>query len=102
MKIRTGMALAVVMASIIGASAQGPEIYKSKCQLCHGASGMADSSVGKAMKVKPIANPEVKKLTEAEMITATRNGMGKMKPFKDSLNEAQIKDAVKYFRTFLK
>ena len=81
---------------------QGADTYKAKCQMCHGASGMADSPAGKAMKVKPISDPEVKKLTEAEMIKATSNGMGKMQPFKGKLTDAQIKDAVVHFRTLLK
>ncbi|MFP5235012.1 MAG: c-type cytochrome [Acidobacteriota bacterium] len=84
------------------AQSGGAAIYKAKCQMCHGASGMADSPAGKAMKVKPITDPEVKKLNEAQMIAATKNGMGKMKAFKDSLSDAQIKDAVGHFRTFLK
>jgi len=70
--------------------------------MCHGAAGMADSPAGEAMKVKPITDPDVKKLTEAEMIKATQDGIGKMQPFKDKLTDAQIKDAVSHFRTFLK
>ena len=103
MKLRTGMALAAVMATTMTtAFAQGADLYKTKCQMCHGATGMGDSPAGKAMKVKPITDPDVKKLTEAEMIAATQKGMGKMQPFKDKLTGAQIKDAVGHFRTFLK
>ncbi len=94
--------LAVVMTAAGVSFAQGADTYKAKCQMCHGAAGLADSPAGKAMKVKPITDADVKKLTEAEMITATKNGMGKMQPFKDKLTDAQIKDAVAYFRTFLK
>ncbi len=36
------------------------------------------------------------------MIGAVRDGMGKMQPYKDKLTDAQIKDVVVYFRTFLK
>jgi mono/diheme cytochrome c family protein len=36
------------------------------------------------------------------MIDATTNGMGKMQPFKGKLTDAQIKDAVAYFRTLIK
>jgi mono/diheme cytochrome c family protein len=104
MKIRTAMALLAVMVatSATFAAEPGADTYKAKCQMCHGAAGLADSPAGKTMKVKPITDPSVKKLTEAEMITATKNGMGKMQPFKDKLTEAQVKDAVAYFRTFLK
>jgi mono/diheme cytochrome c family protein len=84
------------------AEAPGQAIYTLKCQMCHGATGMADSPAGKAMKVKPVTDPDVKKFTEEQMIVATRDGSGKMKPFKGTLTDAQIKDAVGYFRTFLK
>jgi mono/diheme cytochrome c family protein len=70
--------------------------------MCHGVAGLANSGAGKAMKVKPISDPAVKKLTEGEMIEAVRNGMGKMQAYKDKLTDAQIKDSVVYFRTFMK
>lgn len=101
---RRAAVAAVLMLAAAGclAEAPGQAIYTSKCQMCHGAAGMADSPAGKAMKVKPISDPEVKKFTEEQMIAATKDGMGKMKPFKDTLTDAQVKDAVSYFRTFLK
>jgi mono/diheme cytochrome c family protein len=70
--------------------------------MCHGAKGMADSPAGKSMKVKPVTDPDVKSMTEEKMVEAVRNGMGKMQPYKDKLTEAQIKDSVGHFRTFLK
>jgi mono/diheme cytochrome c family protein len=54
------------------------------------------------MKVKPATDPEVTKLSEAQMIDAVHNGMGKMQAYNDKLTDAQIKDAVEYFRTFTK
>jgi cytochrome c6 len=84
------------------AQSPGEATYKAKCQSCHGAAGLADTSAGKAIKVKPVTDPSVRKLTEAEMVAATRNGMGKMQPYKDKLSDAEIKGAVDYFRTFLK
>jgi len=69
--------------------------------MCHGAKGLADSPAGKAMKVKPVTDADVKNVTEAKMIEAVRNGMGKMQPYKDKLTDDQIKEAVTYFRTFL-
>jgi mono/diheme cytochrome c family protein len=84
------------------AQSAGADIYKSKCQMCHGTAGMADSGAGKAMKVKPATDPDVKKMSEAEMIKAVTDGMGKMQAYKGKLTDAQIKDAVEYFRTFAK
>jgi mono/diheme cytochrome c family protein len=80
----------------------GADIYKSKCQMCHGATGMAESGVGKAMKVKPISDPALRKMPEAQMLEAVRNGMGKMQAYKDKLTDAQIKDSVAYFRSLMK
>jgi mono/diheme cytochrome c family protein len=103
----TKLKLAVLMflAGAIGIpvlAQSGADIYKTKCQMCHGAAGLAESGVGKAMKVKPISDPAVKKMGEVQMIEAVRNGMGKMQPYKDKLTDTQIKDSVVYFRTFVK
>jgi len=95
------MAAAVIMMPL-AAQNSGAEIYKSKCQSCHGATGMADSGAGKALKVKPANSPEVKKMAEAQMIDAVRNGMGKMQPYKGKLTDAEIKGSVEFFRTFVK
>ena len=54
------------------------------------------------MKVKPVTDPDVLKMSEKEMIEATKNGMGKMQAYKDSLTGAEIKDSVDYFRSFIK
>lgn len=95
--------VAVMLAGSMGfAQSSGEALYKAKCQMCHGEKGMADSGAGKSMKVKPATDPDVKKMNEAQMIEAVKNGMGKMQPYKDKLSDAQIKDAVGYFRTFVK
>jgi cytochrome c6 len=92
----------VLAGTVSFAQSSGEATYKAKCQMCHGEKGLADSGAGKSMKVKPATDPDVKKLTEAQMIDAVHNGMGKMQAYKDKLTDAQIKDAVEYFRTFAK
>ncbi|HVZ82669.1 MAG TPA: cytochrome c [Terracidiphilus sp.] len=97
--------LALLAASMVVpavAQTSGADVYKAKCQMCHGAAGMAESGVGKAMKVKPVSDPEVKKMSEAQMVDAVRKGMGKMQPYQDKLSDAQIKASVAHFRTFVK
>ena len=96
------LAAALLLSATLGMAQSGQDTYKTKCAMCHGATGMADSGAGKAMKVKPATNPEVKKMAESEMIAAVTNGMGKMQPFKGKLTESQIKQSVEYFRTFAK
>jgi mono/diheme cytochrome c family protein len=103
--IRSQVALASILslAGAVGFAQSGGEAtFKAKCQMCHGATGMAESGAGKAMKVKPANDPDVKKSTEAQMNAAVKNGMGKMQPYKDKLTDAQIKDSVDYFRTLAK
>jgi mono/diheme cytochrome c family protein len=99
-----GAALIAVMltGSVSFAQSSTEALYKTKCQMCHGEKGMADSAAGKSMKVKPVTDADVKKMDEAQMFEAVKNGMGKMQPYKDKLTDAQIKDVVGYFRTFLK
>jgi len=95
-----GAATLVIMlaGSVSFAQSSAEALYKSKCQMCHGEKGLADSGAGKAMKVKPVTDPEVKKMSESQMMDAVKNGMGKMQPYKDKLSDAQIKDVVTYFR----
>jgi mono/diheme cytochrome c family protein len=96
------LAAAVTLGCAGFAQSSGEAVYKEKCLNCHGGNGLANSGVSKLMKVKPITDPDVRKLTEAEMIQMTRDGVGKMQAYKGGLTEAQIKGSVDYFRTFLK
>ena len=102
--IRSHFVLAAIfsLAGVVSFAQSGEATYKAKCQMCHGATGMADSGAGKAMKVKPVSDPDVKKMSQAEMIKATEDGSGKMQPFKGKLSDAEIKGAVDYFRSFIK
>jgi mono/diheme cytochrome c family protein len=84
------------------AQSSGEALYNQKCLKCHGSSGLANSGIGQIMKVKPITDPEVKKLTEAEMIEMVRHGAGKMQSYQGELSDTQIKGAVDYLRTFIK
>jgi cytochrome c6 len=99
-RLQTGLAAVLVASASLGFSeAPGQALYTTKCQMCHGATGQAETAMGKATKTRPLNDPEVAKLSEAEMITVTRSGKGKMQPFKGELSEEQIKDAVAYFRS---
>ena len=95
----------VVAVSLIGTAAfpqsSVKPLYDAKCLACHGATGLANSGIGKMMKVKPVTDPSVYNMPEAEMIREVREGAGKMEPYKDSLSDAQIKALVDYFRTFI-
>jgi mono/diheme cytochrome c family protein len=106
MKIRVGMIVATLVAASTGtvafAQSSGADIYKAKCQSCHGAEGTPNPGIAKMMGVKPVSDPSVKSLSESQMITDTTNGKGKMPAFKGKLTDAQIKASVDYFRSLAK
>ena len=97
-QIRSVVALAVVLAcsGAMSFAQDGAATYKANCQSCHGSSGTPSPGIAKMMGVKPASEY---KSSEAEMIASVKNGKGKMRPFSGKLTDAQIKDAVTYFRT---
>lgn len=93
------LAAVVCMAgSMSFAEDAGAATYKAKCAMCHGATGTPNAGMAKMMGIKPASDPEIKKLSTEQMIAAVKNGKGKMKAIA-GLDDAQIKDAVAYFRT---
>jgi mono/diheme cytochrome c family protein len=92
------LAVAVALASSVGfAQSPGAATYKAKCQMCHGAAGAADTPTAKMLKVKPVSDPDIQKLSADDMFAAVKNGKGKMKPV-TGLTDAQIKDTVAFYR----
>src|SRR5271166_6349734 len=97
MRSRLVLALVVAVAGSVGfAQSSGEAVYKANCQSCHGSTGTPSPGIAKMMGVKPVAEY---KSTEKEQFDAVKNGKGKMKPLASKLTDAQIKDAVTYFRT---
>ena len=93
------LALVVSVAGAMGfAQSSGEAIYKANCQSCHGSSGTPSPGIAKMMGVKPSTDPDYKKESEADMIASVKNGKNKMKAFSGKLTDAQIKDAVDFFR----
>ena len=61
--IQAGFALAamiLVSGSMSFAQSAGEATYKAKCQSCHGAEGVPNPGIAKAMGVKPATDPAVK------------------------------------------
>ena len=98
--IRSLLALAVVVSlagAVSFAQSAGEATYKTKCAMCHGAAGVPNPAMAKAMGVKPVHDPEIMKLSAAQMFASVKNGKGKMKPVA-GLTDAQIKDAIAFYR----
>jgi cbb3-type cytochrome c oxidase subunit III len=78
----------------------GSAVYAAqKCGACHGADGK-----GKAKNSPDFTDAAwQKKTSDAHMITQIKNGKDPvMPPYKDKLNDAEIKAVVAYIRSFAK
>ena len=84
------------------AESDGASVYKAKCAMCHAADGSGNSPTGKSMKVPDLRSADVQKKTDAQLIEATANGMGKMPAYKGKLTDDQIKQVVVYIRDLAK
>ena len=93
------LAATVCLAGSMGFAQAGEAVYKANCQSCHGSTGTPNPGIAKAMGVKPSTDPDYKKVSEADMIAAVKNGKGKMKAMSPKLTDDQIKESVVYFRS---
>jgi len=90
---------AAVYATAQGAAAS---VYKTKCALCHGATGAGDTPAGKAFKVPSFSSDQVMKDSDATLLEVAKNGKGKMPAWHDKLSEDQLKDLVGFIHSLQK
>ena len=74
------------------------KLYGTKCASCHGADGAGTTTVGKVLKLKDIRDPEVQKISDADMTTLIAKGKDKMPANEKALKPEQIKALVAYVR----
>jgi mono/diheme cytochrome c family protein len=103
MKLSRILTLVLAAAVMLGTSkmsmAQGAaDLYKSKCQTCHGADGKGTTPVGQKLGVRDFQGPEVTKESDDELFDITKKGKNKMPGYDGKLTDDQIKDLVKYIR----
>ena len=92
------LAAVIALASSVGfAQSAGEATYKAKCASCHGATGTPSAGMAKAMGIKAASDPDVKKLTVAEISTVIKSGKGKMKPVA-GLTDDQVKDVSTFYK----
>ena len=102
-RMQSALAAILLLSGAVGlAQSTGEATYKAKCQSCHGAQGVPNPGIAKAMGVKPASDPSVMSMSEAEMIAITTNGKGKMPAYKGKLTDPEIKASVDYFRSLAK
>lgn len=93
------LAVVIALAGAVGFAQSGGEAtYKAKCQMCHGATGTPSPAMAKAMGIKPVSDPEIKKMTVEQIVAVVKSGKGKMKPVA-GLSDAQAKESAAYFHS---
>ncbi len=78
------------------------DTYKAKCAACHGVGGAGDTMLGKNLKLRSLASPEVQNLPDQELFSITSKGRGRMPAFERKLSPDQIHGLVRYIRSLKK
>lgn len=89
---------AVLLAGAVCFAEDGAAIYKAKCAMCHGPTGTPSAGMVKMLGIKPVSDPSIKSLSEAQVEAQVKNGKGKMKPIA-GLSDVQVKAVAEYFKT---
>lgn len=77
----------------------GATIFKNKCQLCHGADGTGNTTLGKQLQAANLRSKEVQKKTNAEIHKVIHDGNGNMPPFGEQLNDSEINQVIQFVRS---
>ena len=106
MKLKLKGAAVVLLAAACAAPAWGEDssaaaIYKTRCAMCHGVTGLGDTPAGKMFKAASLKDPMVTTKSDEELTTIIKNGKDKMPAWKDKLTDEQIKSVLLYIRTQL-
>jgi mono/diheme cytochrome c family protein len=88
-------------AGAAGSATKGKEVFDKKCGVCHYADSDA-KKIGPGLKglaKRGTFTVNNNKVTDESLKTWIENGDNLMPPFKDVLDEPQIKDVVAYVKT---
>jgi cytochrome c6 len=102
--LRSGamLALVVSLAAATGfAQNSGEDLFKSKCSMCHGAAGIPNPAMAKALGVPPVTDAAVKAMTIPQIQHQVVTGKGNMKPI-TGLTDEQVKAVATYFKSLTK
>jgi cytochrome c6 len=98
-KVAAVAALSVLFVSQANGDDKSASLYKTKCAVCHGATGKGDSPAGKNMGVLSFSDPKVAGKSDAELKDVIDKGKGKMPAYGKSLKPDDIQAVVAYIRS---
>ncbi|HET9697003.1 MAG TPA: cytochrome c [Terriglobales bacterium] len=101
-KLIAGIVVVGLMSLSGFAADSGADLYKGKCQMCHGADGTPSAAMAKSMGLKDLKSDDVQKQSDADLKATVAKGKGKMTGFAGKLTDPQIDEVVKYVRSLKK
>ena len=73
-------------------------VYMSKCAVCHGNDGSANTAKGKELKVRNFHSEEFKKMADAKALEVLLKGKGKMEGYEKTLGKEKAQELLAYCR----
>ena len=73
-------------------------IYASKCAVCHGNDGSANTAKGKELKVRNLRSEEFKKMPDGKAMEVLLKGKGKMEGYEKTLGKEKLEQLLAYCR----
>jgi mono/diheme cytochrome c family protein len=80
----------------------GDALFQKYCVMCHGATGKGDTPTGKALKAADFHDPQVMKMSEADLATIISKGKKMMPAFGNRISTTDIDNLISYIRTLQK
>jgi mono/diheme cytochrome c family protein len=77
----------------------GADVYKMRCSACHGPNGAGQTMIGRNLKLRSLAAPEVQNETDAQLEAIITQGRNRMPSYSRKLSKDQIAAVVKYIRS---
>jgi mono/diheme cytochrome c family protein len=101
--MKNTIALSVLLTIVLSAgafaqNAPAKDLFASKCAMCHGPDGSAQTTMGKNFKIRDFHSADVQKQTDADLKTVITKGKGKMPAFDGKLTGEQIDQLVGHIR----
>ncbi len=101
--MKTAITLSVLLtialaAGAVAQNAPAKELFASKCAMCHGPDGSAQTTMAKNLKIRDFHSADVQKQSDADLKTVIAKGKGKMPAFEGKLTGEQIDQLVGYVR----
>ena len=92
-----GVSFGLFATHVFATAPKTADLYKSKCQSCHGADGKA-TTIGKKLGARDFQDPDVASMSEDDLAKVTSAGKNKMPAYKGKLKEDQIKALATYIK----